>query len=64
MISKVITGKTFYGACRYVCMDEKRALVLEKEGVRGHNYKLMAAGVVESGEWIDNSGSQRSPQIP
>ena len=43
MISKVITGKTFYGTCRYICMDQKRALVLEIEGVRGHNYKLMAA---------------------
>ncbi|MDQ2719448.1 MAG: relaxase/mobilization nuclease domain-containing protein [Bacteroidota bacterium] len=43
MISKVITGKTFYGTCRYICMDQKRALVLEAEGVRGHNYKLMAA---------------------
>ncbi|MEJ7674982.1 MAG: relaxase/mobilization nuclease domain-containing protein [Chitinophagaceae bacterium] len=43
MISKVITGKTFYGTCRYICMDQKRALVLETEGVRGHNYKLMAA---------------------
>ena len=43
MISKVITGKTFYGACRYVCMDKKRAVVLETEGVRGYGYKLMAA---------------------
>ncbi|MGZ6539932.1 MAG: relaxase/mobilization nuclease domain-containing protein, partial [Bacteroidia bacterium] len=42
MISKVIIGKTFYGACRYVCMDEKRAVVLEAEGVRDYDYKLMA----------------------
>src|SRR5688572_11995415 len=42
MISKVITGTTFSGACRYVCMDEKRAVVLETEGVRGYDYKLMA----------------------
>ncbi|MGI8584273.1 MAG: hypothetical protein ACR2KX_18930 [Chitinophagaceae bacterium] len=42
MISKVITGKTFYGACRYVCMDQKRAVVLEADGVRGYDYKLMA----------------------
>ncbi len=42
MISKVITGKTFYGACRYVCMNKKRAVVLESEGVRGYDYKLMA----------------------
>ena len=43
MISKVITGKTFYGACRYVCMNKKRAVVLETEGVRGYDHKLMAA---------------------
>jgi hypothetical protein len=42
MISKVITGKTFCGACRYVFMDEKRAVILETEGVRGYDYKLMA----------------------
>jgi len=42
MISKVIIGKTFYGACRYVCMDQKRAVVLASEGVRDHNYKLMS----------------------
>ena len=43
MISKVITGKTFYGACRYVCMDQKRAEVLDTEGIRDYDYKLMAA---------------------
>ncbi len=43
MISKVVIGKTFYGACRYVCMDQKRAIVLATEGVRDYNYKLMAA---------------------
>ena len=43
MISKVITGKSFYGVCRYICKDERRAAILETEGVRGHNYKLMAA---------------------
>ena len=42
MISKVITVKTFHGACRYVCMDQKRAVILETEGVRGYDYKLMA----------------------
>src|SRR5450631_759594 len=42
MISKVIIGKTFYGACRYVCMDQKRAVVMEAEGVRDYDYKLMA----------------------
>lgn len=43
MISKVITGKTFEGTCRYICMNEKRSLVLETEGVRGHHYKFIAA---------------------
>ncbi len=42
MISKVIIGKFFYGACKYICEDEKRALVLGGEGVRTHNYKFMA----------------------
>lgn len=42
MISKVIIGKTFYGTCRYVCSDHKRAIVLESDGVRDYNYKLMA----------------------
>ncbi len=42
MISKVIIGKTFYGACRYVCMDKRRAVVLTTEGVRDYDYKLMA----------------------
>lgn len=42
MISKVITGKSFYGVCRYICKDERRAVILETEGVRDHNYKLMA----------------------
>lgn len=43
MISKVIVGKTFYGACRYVCSNHKRAVVLDTEGVRDYDYKLMAA---------------------
>jgi hypothetical protein len=42
MISKVISGKSFYGVCRYICGNERRAVMLEAEGVRDHNYKLMA----------------------
>jgi len=42
MISKVITGRSFYGCCRYVCKDMKRSVVLDTEGVRGHDYRLMA----------------------
>ncbi|MEO7120021.1 MAG: relaxase/mobilization nuclease domain-containing protein [Ginsengibacter sp.] len=42
MISKVVIGKTFYGACKYICGDQKRAVVLEAVGVRDYDYKLMA----------------------
>jgi hypothetical protein len=42
MISKVIIGNGFYGACRYICKDQKRAVVLDTEGVRNYHYKLMA----------------------
>jgi len=42
MVSKVVTGRSFYGCCRYVCQDLKRSIVLETEGVRGHDYRLMA----------------------
>lgn len=41
MISKVITGKSFYGCCRYVCTDEQRATILEANGVRDYNYRYM-----------------------
>jgi hypothetical protein len=43
MISKVIIGKCFSGACRYICSDQRRAVVLEAEGVRGHDHKLMSS---------------------
>ena len=42
MISKVIIGKTFSGACKYVCKDQKRAVVLDAEGVRSYDWKLMS----------------------
>jgi len=43
MISKVITpGKSFKGLCEYLCKDRTRSLVLETEGVRDYDYKLMA----------------------
>ncbi len=41
MISKVITGKSFYGCCRYVSADEQRAEILEAEGVRDYSYRHM-----------------------
>ncbi len=43
MISKVVSGKSFYGVCKYICEDEKRAMVLETEGVRAHHFKQMSA---------------------
>jgi hypothetical protein len=42
MISKVVTGSSFYGCCRYICEDEGRATILEAEGVRDYSYHLMA----------------------
>jgi hypothetical protein len=42
MISKVIIGKTFSGACRYVCKEQRRAVVLDAEGVRSYDWKLMS----------------------
>ncbi len=43
MISKVLpAARSFRSCCRYVCQDQDRAQVLKAEGVRGHNYKLMA----------------------
>ena len=43
MISKVVTGNTFHGACGYVCQDQRRAVVVKAEGVRDYDWKLMAA---------------------
>jgi len=43
MLSKIfITGKTFGETCLYVSQDLVRAEVLHAEGVRGHDYRLMA----------------------
>lgn len=42
MISKHVSAASFFHTCRYVCIKEG-AEVLLSEGVRGHNYKLMAA---------------------
>ena len=44
MISKVfITGKSFGETCAYLCKDMRRAEVLAVEGVRGYDYRCMAA---------------------
>jgi len=41
VISKPLPANSFYHTCRYVC-QKKGAEVLIAEGVRGHDYKLMA----------------------
>jgi len=42
MISKVVPANSFYHTCRYI-VNKPGAEVLEVEGVRGHNFKYMAA---------------------
>lgn len=43
MISKVLpAARSFRSCCQYVCQDQSRAQVLKVEGVRGHDYSLMA----------------------
>src|SRR5690348_6703775 len=41
MISKPIPAESFYHTCRYICI-KPGAEVLVTEGVRDHNYKVMA----------------------
>jgi hypothetical protein len=41
MISKIFTGHSFAGAVKYVVEDERRAEVLEVQGVRDWDYRLM-----------------------
>lgn len=41
MVSKVFSGHSFYHACRYV-VNKPGAEVLEHEGVRGHDFKVMS----------------------
>ena len=41
MISKHVPANSFYHTCRYIC-NKPGAEVLITEGVRGHDYKLMA----------------------
>ena len=47
MISKVISGKSFGGVCRYLCQDQSRAQVLDVSGVRDYDHKLMVADFEE-----------------
>lgn len=41
MISKVFSGHSFYHACRYI-VNKPGATVLECDGVRGHDYRIMS----------------------
>ena len=41
MISKIVSARSFYHACRYIC-TKQGAEVLLAEGVRSHSYQLMA----------------------
>lgn len=43
MLTKVVSiSKSFRRSCQYLCQDQDRSRVLDMEGVRGHDYKLMA----------------------
>ncbi|MEO7802065.1 MAG: relaxase/mobilization nuclease domain-containing protein [Ginsengibacter sp.] len=41
MISKIVSANSFYHTCRYIA-EKAGAEIILTEGVRGHNYKLMA----------------------
>ncbi len=41
MISKICTGHHFYGALHYICQTLKQPEILDVEGVRGYDVKLM-----------------------
>lgn len=43
MISKVFPGHSFYHAVHYVCKPEKKGEIITVEGVRQHDYRLMAS---------------------
>jgi len=36
-------GAKVKAGCKYICEDERRAMILETEGVRDYNYKLMTS---------------------
>ena len=43
MIARIFDrAPSFQKVCQYVCQDQTRAQVLYQEGVRGHDYRLMA----------------------
>src|SRR5580698_70686 len=54
MISKTfITGKSFRESCFYVCEDLERSQVLEAEGVRKHDLRLMAQDFETQQAWAN-----------
>ena len=54
MISKMfITGKTFRESCFYVCEDLERSQILEVEGVRKHDLRLMAQDFEMQQTWAN-----------
>jgi len=54
MISKMfITGKTFRESCFYVCEDLERSQILEAEGVRKHDLRLMAQDFETQQAWAN-----------
>lgn len=55
MISKPLPANSFYHTSRYVC-KKKGAEVLIAEGVRGHNYKLMAEDFVRQQQLRPSKG--------
>lgn len=54
MISKVITGKSFAGCCRYVCRKEDHVKILHANGVREANPKDMAADFEDNRRRLPN----------
>lgn len=50
MISKVFPGHHFYHAVRYVCQQQKKPEILITEGVRAHDYRLMAQDFISQAE--------------
>ncbi|WP_126244393.1 relaxase/mobilization nuclease domain-containing protein [Chitinophaga rhizosphaerae] len=54
MISKVITGKSFAGCCRYVCRKEDHVKILHVNGVREANPKDMAADFEDNRRRLPN----------
>jgi len=55
VISKPIPASSFYHTCRYIC-QKPGAEVLSTEGVRGHNYKVMAEDFIRQQQLRPDKG--------